>query len=134
MQRLLGQRVEVHGEGLYAGLSAEVEALVAWPIRWSVIRAVNAYFAAEEPDVQIVALGKVYDLFEAEGQPTWTLADHRGPIPPTSVGMWRLPLPLILGFVDQWVSPPGTAVDELIPEGPVRDELNRRLRKAKSEG
>lgn len=130
MQRLPGERIPlVIAEGPFAGLSAEVEALGVELTRLTAIQAVNAYVVAENADL----LEPVYALFVDEAQPTWALADHRGPIPATVEGMWRLPIRLALAFVDLWVDPPTSAVDELVPPGPVRDALNRSLREARKD-
>lgn len=130
MFRLPGERFPiVLDDGPFAGASCDVEALAAWPLKYFVAGRFNAFDQAETPDAEFVALGELYRVFVDEAQPTWTLADHRGPIPPTVEGMWRLHLDLALGFIRGWIDPPTVdAVDEAVPPGPVRDELNRRLR------
>ena len=135
MFRLPGERVSiVMDDGPFAGAACEVEQIGAWPIRATAVRLVAAFLGAEGADAETLALSELYSLFIGEAQPTWALADHRGPIPASAAGMWRLPIPLALAFIDQWIDPPeppSTAVDELIPPGPLRDRLNRGLKAKK---
>ena len=111
----------------------EVQPIGAWPIYRTAVGLVAAFYAAA-PAGEITALRELYAFFVAEGQPTWEIVDHRGSIPPTPEGMLRLPLPVAFGMIDGWVSlvvPKPTAVDAMVPEGPLRDELNRGLRRKK---
>ena len=115
-------------EGPYTGAECVVQDIGADSIRYTATGLVAAFFAAEGWKAERDPLTALYDLFAREGQPTWSIADHRGVIPPTGAGMMRLPIALALEFIDQWVAPPSTAVDEIFPPGPLRDELNRELR------
>lgn len=137
MFRLPGERVPVViDEGPFAGASCEVTRIESWLMQQTAARLLAAFLAVPEsqPAKQIEALSELLPVFVAEAQPSWDLSDHRGPIPPTLSGLWRLPLPLALRFIDEWVdppAPPSTAVDELVPPGPLRDELNAGLRQKK---
>lgn len=133
--RLPGGRVTLaFEEGQYAGLSIEVEPIASWAIYRHALALVAAFFAATEARVENAALRAAYEHFVGEAQPTWSIVDHRGPIQPTTEGLLRLPLPLGLRLVELWsetfipAEQPETAVDELIPPGPLRDEMNARLR------
>lgn len=129
MYRLPGARVVITiGEGAFAGAAVEVEPIGTFAIRYVASGLVNAFYAAKDPGAEFVALTKAYELFVDEAQPTWAIADHRGPIPPTADGMLRLPVPLALDIIGQWIEPPPSAVDELIPPGPLRDALNEGLK------
>jgi hypothetical protein len=118
------------------GPTAEVQPIGAWPIYRTAVGLVAAFYAAP-PTGEITALRELYAFFVAEGQPTWEIVDHHGPVFPTPEGMLRLPLPVAFGLIDGWTSlfvPKPTAVDAMVPEGPLRDELNAGLRKRKSRG
>lgn len=82
----------------------------------------------------VADLRKLYAFFVEEAQPTWEIVDHRGPIVPTAEGMLRLPVELAMAMIDRWTETftRTSAVDEVIPPGPARKELNRRLRKARA--
>lgn len=115
-------------------LTIEVAPILAWPIAFSVSRLIAVYEAATEGSAEVVALRDLYGTFLEEAQPTWDLIDHRGPIAPTLAGMWRLPLPVALGLIGAWlttITPPSTAVDEMVPPGPLRESLNTELRKSR---
>lgn len=133
--RLPSGRVTIEVDG-YDGLQVEVTPIGAWPIYRAAVVLSSAFYAAEAGTAaEFDALRAVYTHFLFEGQPTWEIVDHRGVVPPTVAGMMRLPLPLALGMVTDWTvaftaEPPATAVDKMVPEGPLRDELNRRLRAA----
>lgn len=125
MHRLPGERVSIGDPPI------EVERLAAWTILRVAIHRMSVFLGTDEPAKEILALRDLYALFMDEAQPTWDLADHKGPIPATPDGMWRLPLPLALSYVDGWtdtINEPGTAVDKIIPPGPLRDGLNAELK------
>jgi hypothetical protein len=117
------------------GCTVEVSDIVAWPVYYAGVTMASAYFAATEPASELVALERLYGFFCIEAQPTWEIVDHRGAVPATAAGMLRLPLELALGIVAAWTEafvaePPSTAVDEVYPPGPLRDQLNAKLRAA----
>jgi hypothetical protein len=115
------------------GPSVEVTEIIAEPIHALGVARAAAWAGAKGESAQLTALRELYELFAAEAQPTWDIADHRGPVPATSAGMLRLPIPLGLSIVSGWldtITPKTTAVDELTPPGPLRDQLNRRLKAA----
>lgn len=132
MYRLPSERIPL---ALDDGPTVEVERIAAWPIYRTAISLVGAFYDARTPDAEIAALSRIYGYFVVEAQPVWDIADHRGPIPATPEGMLRLPLAIALGLVQGWAAtflppePPTTAVDEVIPPGPLRDELNASLRR-----
>lgn len=127
--RLAGERLPI-GDGP----TAEVTEIVAWAIYRAAVVLVAACNAAEGDEASIRTLREVYAFFVAEAQPTWSILDHRGPILPTAEGMLRLPVNTALGLVEGWMQTFGrtSAVDEMIPPGPLRDELNRGLKAARS--
>jgi hypothetical protein len=133
--RLPGGRVPLEVDG-YDGLQVELQPIGAWPVFLHATALSSALFAAEDGSVeQLNALIKSYTHFLTEAQPTWHIVDHRGPVQATVAGMLRLPVALAMGLVVDWsaafaAEPPATAVDKLVPEGPLRDELNAKLRAA----
>lgn len=115
------------------GLAVEVERVASWAIVQTAAR-LAASFASAKGAAELGALRDLYEFFVAEAQPTWDLMDHRGPIQPTAGGMLRLPIALGLALVEGWagtLEPTPTAVDEVVPPGPVRDALNAELRKSR---
>lgn len=96
------------------------------------------FVAAAEPAAEYAALAAVYDRFAAEAQPTWDITDHRGPVPCTGRGMLRLPTQLGIQIVAGWaaslavVEQPASAVDAVVPAGPLNREIKRRLRSVKA--
>jgi hypothetical protein len=129
--RLPGERVPVTVED---GPTIEVEVITAYPIYVNGVRLAAAFDAAKPGAAEITALRELYAFFAVEAQPTWEITDHRGPIPNTAEGMWRLPLAVAFAFVNGWLetaNPKPSAVDAMIPPGPLRDELNAGLRKAR---
>jgi len=140
--RLPGGRVPLAFEdGQYVGLQVEVEPLTAWAVYRYAVGLVAAFFAADEPAAEFAALRAVYEQFVTEGQPTWDIVDHRGPVPATAAGMLRLPLPLGLRIVELWsetfapveAEAESTAVDEIYPTSPLRDQLNEVLARKSAE-
>ncbi len=126
--RLLPERVPITSEDL----SAEVTRCASWPIQQNAIRLWAAFHRATGA-VELPALRDLYEFFVDEAQPTWDILDHRGPVPPTVAGLLRLNHLHVAGLIVEWaqtlrVVPESTAVDELIPAGPLHDELNRQLR------
>lgn len=131
--RLPSERVAIAIED---GPTVEVEKIGAWPIYHTAVGLVSACTAATTEAATTDALLRLYEFFVAEAQPTWEITDHRGPILPTATAMLRLPvnevaLPIVEGWAETFTPKP-TAVDAMIPEGPLRDELNAGLRKAKA--
>ena len=55
-------------------------------------------------DEEQAAIEAVYSLFVDEALLAWNLIDHRGPVPPTTEGMLRLPLLLGLEIVSTWLA------------------------------
>lgn len=128
--RLDGKRVLIELED---GPTIEVQPIVSDTTYRTVVGLGAAYFAATEPTAVQSALSAVATFFCREAMPTWDIADHHGPVPATPVGMLRFPDELTLTLASEWAAafvaePAKTAVDELVPEGPMRDALNRRLR------
>jgi hypothetical protein len=128
--RLPAERVTVE-----VGPTVEVESIGAWPIYHTAIGLISACTAATTEAATADALHRLYTFFVAEAMPTWEIIDHRGPILPTAEGMLRLPVnEVALAIIEAWAEtfvPKPSAVDEMIPEGPLRDELNAGLRAAK---
>ena len=128
--RLPTDRVQVTVEDL----TVEISSLVAWPVAYTADRLVTAFYAAKPGAAELVALRELYAYFVLEAQPVWDVEDHRGRIPPTSAGMLRLPTNIALGLVVEWLetgTPKPTAADEVLPDGPVKDEVNAALRAAR---
>lgn len=126
--RLPSERVPIASEDL----SAEVTRCASWPLQQNAVRLWAAFLKATGA-AELVALRECYEFFVAEAQPTWDLIDHRGPVPATVSGLLRLNHMHVLGLVAEWAGtlqtePPTTAADELLPEGPLRDEMNRQLK------
>lgn len=115
------------------GCTVEVQDIAAWPIYQTAVGLASAFYAATDPAAEFGALSDLYGYFCLEAQPTWQIVDHRGVVPATPAGMLRLPIELALGMVSEWAEafvaePPETAVDKLVPPGPMRDRLNKQLR------
>lgn len=128
--RLASERITLTVED---GLAIEVERVTSWAIVQTASQ-LAASFANAKGAAQLPALRDLYAFFVAEAQPTWDLTDHRGPILPTAGGMLRLPLAFGLALVEGWagtLEPTPSAVDEVVPPGPVRDALNDELRKSR---
>lgn len=122
------------------GPSIEVEQLVSPTVGFLVRAELAAFLEAKDEAGRIAALGPICERFVVEAQPTWEIVDHRGPILPTVAGMLRLdPLRIVLPAVMAWVETmpvadedaPATAVDALIPPGPLNASLNQQLAEAK---
>lgn len=117
-------------------LSAEVYRCASWPIQQGAVRLWAAFLRATGA-AELPALVAFYECFLAEAQPTWDLIDHRGPIEPNAGGMLRLnhieAAALILELAQTLEDKP-SAVDEMVPDGPLRDELNRQLRSKRRAG
>lgn len=119
------------------GPSVEVERLHSWMVQFQVLALAAAYNAAKTPAAEYAALAPLFERFVYEAQPSWSIADHRGAIPCTAGGMARLPIALALQIVTQWLgsleipaeAEPPTAIDAIVPPGPVNRELKRRLKK-----
>lgn len=127
--RLPSERVTLNIED---GPAVEVEKVATDLVYQQAVGLTSAVFG----DGGIKALADLYSLFVNEGQPTWEIIDHRGPVPATLGGMLRLPTKLALDIALEWAGTyieKSTAVDEIIPPSPLRDLLNddlKRKRKA----
>lgn len=125
--RLPSERVSVTIED---GPTVEVERIGVELVFSAAVGLSSAFTAKRDTN----HLRPLYRYFLAEAQPTWEILDHKGPVYPTVDGMLRMPLDLALGIVSGWLGTfieQTTAVDEMIPAGPARDELNRRLKQAR---
>lgn len=116
------------------GPTIEVERVGSLLVQQQAVGLSLAFYAAK-PAGQIAALRAAYEFFVVEAQPTWEIVDHRGPVLPTVGGLLRLDPALGLAFIEAWCATlpvpeeeVPTAVDELIPPGPVRETLKRELR------
>lgn len=129
--RIAGDRVTLTVEGA----SIEVSPIVAWPIAHTAVRLALAYHDAKSGDAEFVALRELGEFLVAEAQPSWDIEDHRGRVPATPAGMLRLPIDMTLALVQAWIDtivPKQSAADVVLPPGPVRDEVKRRLRSVKA--
>lgn len=111
--------------------------MVAWPVAHVATSLVAAFYRAKAGEAELAALRELFAYFVAEAQPAWDVEDHRGLVPPTAAGMLRLPVEVALGLVGEWLGtlvPQTTAADEVLPAGPVRDEVNAALRAARKKG
>ena len=135
--RLSGERVRLDLDGPVV----EVEPIRAWPVARIGVRSWLAFQAATDPDTELAALLELYRLFVAEAQPSWDIADHRGLISLSAEGMCRLPLDLAQKIITGWLGTlplpieseePESAVDAVLPPGPLRDEVKTRLRAVKA--
>jgi len=125
--RLPSERVPV----TVSDLTIEVERIGAWAVAHHATVLVGTYYAAKPGAPELEALRAAYAFFIEEAEPSWDIADHKGRIPVTAGGMLRLPVALALGLVYGWaqtVVEKTSAVDELIPEGELRDSLNAQLK------
>ena len=121
------------------GPSVEVEQLASPTVGFLARAELAAFLEAKDEASRITALRPICERFVTEAQPTWEIVDHRGPILPTVAGMLRLdPLKLALPMVMAWIETltveeeqPATAVDALIPPGPLNASLNEQLAAAK---
>ena len=131
--RLPGKRVALDLDGP----SVEVEPIHAWAIQLVGTNLWQAFEDAATPQAELNALGAIGRFLVAEAQPVWDIVDHRGPIPVSETGMLRLPHTLLLEIHAAWLATfsaeqPASAVDALIPPGPARNEVKRRLRAVKA--
>jgi hypothetical protein len=131
--RLPGGRVTLTvDEGPYAGAWAEVERLGSWLVYSAVGGLIGQALVSEAGRAK--ALAAAYRIYCVEAQPAWDIEDHHGRVPATPAGMKRLPEPLALEFIADWIATwlpveqEATAVDELVAPGELRDEMNARLR------
>lgn len=127
--RLPDERVDVFVDDIQIEVS---------PLNSEVIALHGLTLAEKAGPDNLDALLKLYGLFVAEAQPTWAILDACGPILPTRGGMLRLPLAVGLGMVQGWLATlpvqQPTVADEVLPDGPVKDEVNAALRAAKRKG
>lgn len=137
MWRIPGERIRLDLDGP----TVEVERISSWALQFEFTQLALAWANASKPGAEYAALVPIFERFLLEAQPTWDIADHRGPIPVTVRGMARLPLSISLGMFNQWLGSlpvaqeedqPESAVDAVIPPGPVNLEIKRRLKKAKA--
>lgn len=118
------------GVDVAEGLTIEVERLRRGPLQRTVFAALAAALGPK-PD----SLEQLRGIFVGFAQPTWSIIDHVGVVPATAEGLRRLDDDLALAMIVGWAETSEektTAADELLPEGPMRDEVNRRLRLAKA--
>lgn len=128
---LAGERVPIETED---GPTIEVGPILAWPIAAIAVHRFSKYLTADGAGPQLVALRDLYDYFVAEAQPTFAIVDHRGAVPNTTSGLLRLPVDLTLRVIEAWIdtaTPATTAVDEMVPPGEFRNDLNAALKRAK---
>jgi hypothetical protein len=128
--RLHGERVTL---ALDDGPTIEVQPIASDTVYRTAVGLASAYFAATDPAALSAALERLATYFCMEAEPTWEMVDHRGTVPATPAGMLRMPDTIALTIMSDWAElfvaePPATAVDKLMPEGPLRDRLNRQLR------
>lgn len=133
------------------GPSVEVAPIRSWAIQFEALALASVFQRASSPEEEYPALKTAYEYFIAEGQPQWDIVDHRGAVPVTARGMLRLPDALASEIVNQWLatfeakaehpeieglhvveSDAPSAVDALIPPGPLQTAVKRRLRRAKA--
>lgn len=118
------------------GPSVEVDAVLSVAIHALGTIRLGEFVEAKTTSAKLAAMTELYELVVTEARPTWDILDHRGPVPATSAGMLRLPADLGLGICTGWLETlpveKDTAVDAVVPPGPARDELNRRLKAAKA--
>lgn len=134
MWQVPGERITLDLDGP----SVEVERLRSWPVQYQVLALAAAFNAANTPATEYAALVPLFERFVYEAQPSWSIADHRGAIPATAAGMMRLPLPLGVAMVTQWLeslpvpaAQPSAVDGARLPE-PVKREIKRRLQAVKA--
>jgi len=145
MWRIPGERIRLD----LGGPSVEVEPLRSWMIQTECLFLAQKVKDAAEGAAEYVALNALFEFVVREAQPQWDIVDHLGAVPTDARGMGRLPLTLALEIVDAWTgslnarpempevpeglyvveSDAASAVDALIPPGPLRQTVKRRLRK-----
>jgi hypothetical protein len=123
------------------GPAVEVERLHSFHVQQECQRLIAVFTQSSDRDAMYTALSTLFDRFVAEAMPQWDIVDGKGPVPADGRGMARLPLPLSLAMIQVWVddlefgivaeAKPTSAVDEMVPPGPVNAELKRRLAAAK---
>ena len=148
MYRLPGERVTLD----LSGPSVEVEPIHSWMVLVEVQLLVDRAKEADAGAAEYVALTNLFERFVSEAQPTWAISDHLGSIPATAAGTRRLPLPMQMAIIEQWFDtfnrkpereelPEGlhvvesdapSAVDAVIPPGPLQREIKKRLRSVKA--
>lgn len=131
--RLPSERVVIE---IPDGPTVEVAPIHATSIYQAAVGLMGRLLNAEGP-ASFDARQRLCRFVVAEAQPTWDIADHRGAIPPTPEGMVRLPDAYLVAIVEGWTAPfvavePTSVADDILPEGPVRDEVKRRLRAVKA--
>ena len=127
------------------GPSVEVERIGSWNIQYEGLSLLSRFMAASKQQDEYVALNALYEHVVREVQPQWDIVDHLGAVPTTARGMARLPLDLGLSIASLWLqtfvpaekpeasqAEPASAVDAVIPPGPMNLEIKRRLRKKKA--
>lgn len=145
MWRVSSERIRLDLDGP----SVEVEPLRSWMIQTECLLLAQRLKDADEGAAEYVALTNLFEFVVREAQPQWDIVDHLGAVPATARGMARLPVALALEICDEWTATldarperdaiPGlrlvesdaaSAVDAVVPAGPLRREIKRRLRKA----
>ena len=139
MWRIPGERIALDLDGP----SVEVERLRSWSIQFEGLSLLARFMAASKQQDEYLALNALFEHVVREAQPQWDIVDHLGAVPTTARGMARLPLDLGLSIASLWLetlvavekkeaeAEPPSAVDALIPPGPMNREIKRRLRSVK---
>ncbi len=102
MPFLVGGRVSLPFDGIYDGLVCEVGQLDAEPLLYHALGLAAVYSQAEGAAAEVAALRTLYEFIEAAARPVWNIVDQQGPVPPTTSGMLRLRVGLMLHLVDLW--------------------------------
>lgn len=152
MYRLPGDRIQLD----LGGPSVEVEPIHAWAIQFEAYLLLRRLADAEEGTPrQYTAFKDLCEYVAPEAQIQWDIVDHQGPVPTTARGMMRLPITLAAQLAEQWIATivvpeaqqfeelpdelnvmqtnAPSAVDALVPPGPLNRELKRRLRVVRTE-
>lgn len=123
------------------GPTVEVERICSWSIQFEGLSLLGRFNVAAKAQDEYVALNGLFEHVIREAQPQWDIVDHLGPVPATARGMARLPLDLGLAIASQWLgtlpqkkeaAEPPSAVDAVIPPGPLNREIKRRLKSVKA--
>lgn len=110
----IGQRATTEvDEGEFAGVTARVDQIVAWPLYLLAHTRYQAYFAATEPDVELPALQAIVDLYVARARPVWSIEDLTGPVPAVAGEiLLRVPVRLIQTLYVMWLATFPQATDD----------------------
>lgn len=101
---IIGQRAAtLVDEGPFAGTYAVVDQIVAWPVYTVAIARIKAFIDAATAADEITTLRSMYEWYVGQARPAWNIEEPRGPVPPTTVGMLRLPVPLARLLYELWL-------------------------------